>query len=196
MADATSMMKDQSRSFGWISIGLHWTAAILVLVMFVIGKQFSGLPRGDELTNLRNLHISIGYLAILVVATRIAWRLRNGFPKHQPSVARWETIAARVTQIGILAGTAIMIVSGPLIMWTVDRPIEFFGMFGIPSLTGRNIPLHNALELVHASTANIIIGLVALHIAGALKHLIADDDGMETAGAMFRPNPKANEPAE
>ena len=52
------------------------------------------------------------------------------------------------------------------------RPINIFDWVSIPSPMARNEGLHEILEVVHVNTAYVLIGLVLVHILGAVKHIV------------------------
>jgi cytochrome b561 len=58
------------------------------------------------------------------------------------------------------------------------RPIAVFGVTIIPQLfTEKQAALSGAARLTHDLGGKVLIALILLHIAGALKHHILDKDG-------------------
>jgi cytochrome b561 len=62
----------------------------------------------------------------------------------------------------------------PLTGWLMSSAANFsvnvFGLFTLPDLVAPDKALADAFEAVHHWLAWVLIGLVALHVAGALKH--------------------------
>jgi cytochrome b561 len=68
-----------------------------------------------------------------------------------------------------------MPLSGVLMSMLGGRPIDMFGLFAIPPLA----EIEGAGKLaraVHGYAAWALAGLITLHVAAALKHLIVDKD--------------------
>ena len=84
---------------------------------------------------------------------------------------------ARVLHIVLLTAIAVLLVSGPLAVWTGGRPINVFGWFALPSPTGEMPGLHRALENVHGLAAKVMFFSLAAHVLAALKHALLDRDG-------------------
>ncbi|MDP1930891.1 MAG: cytochrome b/b6 domain-containing protein [Gammaproteobacteria bacterium] len=174
----SSSLYDQSSSFGWISIALHWSTAVAVIALWLVGKSISWLP-AEDIDARRSLHIMIGLIAWLPLVLRIVWRWKVKHPRAFGQSARTHTVA-RVTHYLILAALAVMILSGPV--------MAFF----LPEANS----LTNIALTLHANAANVLLMLIVLHVGGALKHLMFHDD--ETVARIFVPrrNGSANVDAE
>ena len=170
-------LHDTPTGYGSISRLNHWLGAALVLALLAIGLYFEDMPRGDAKIYWVKLHIAIGALAVPLLAFRVIWRVKNlhAGPAEfaQPVALQWLT---RIVHGLLLLGIAVLIVSGPLMVWTGGRAIDVFGWFAIPSPTGEIHALHEALEVVHAFTAKVILFAVIGHVLGALKHLVFERD--------------------
>ncbi|NNG04207.1 MAG: cytochrome b [Inquilinus sp.] len=175
---------DGRNGYGWLSIVLHWSGAALVVALFLIGEQLEELPRGPERTETLALHVSLGASAFLFLAGRVLWRLVQGEPTP-PAQPRVFMLMSRLVQWALLAAIATLILSGPFIQWTAGRDVEVFGLFAIPGMLPRLETAHDVLEEVHEFASHALIPLVALHVLGALKHLVIDRDG--TFWRILRP---------
>ena len=158
---------DSPNSFGWISITLHWATAVAVVVLWFIGKSILWVPAG-EMEARRSLHVVIGLSVWLLLAGRIAWRLRVTHPRAVGQSHRAHSIA-RAAHFLMLAALAVMLLSGPVMAWA------------LPERTA----LASAALAIHSTAANVLILMVVLHIAGALKHLMFHDD--ETIARILVP---------
>lgn len=175
---------DSPESYGLISRFNHWLGAALVLLLLGLGLYFEDMPRGPEKIYWLKLHVAIGALAVPLLAFRVLWRLRHlrsgPMEFEQPAALQWLT---RIVHGLLLLGMAVLIVSGPLAVWTGGRAIDVFGWFAIPSPMGENQALHEALEVVHGFTAKVILFAVIAHVLGAVKHLLFERERL--AGRMF-----------
>jgi cytochrome b561 len=65
----------------------------------------------------------------------------------------------------------VLPLSGWLMTSAAGRPISFFGLFSLGNLPiAKNDQLHEGLEEVHELLGWAMLGLLAIHVAGALKH--------------------------
>ncbi len=158
---------DQPNSFGWISIALHWTTAVAVVALWLVGKSIMWLP-AEEMDQRRSLHILIGLIAWLPLMVRIVWRLKVGHPRAAGQSRRTHFFA-RLAHYLMLATVAVMILTGPLMAWLLPE---------------RNAIADAALSL-HTAAANLLLLLILLHVGAALKHLMFHDD--ETLARIFVP---------
>ena len=168
---------DGKQSYGWLSILLHWIGAVFVIALFLLGDRFEDMPRGPEKLAAVQLHASVGITAFLFLAARIFWRLRSGSPDLPPQRFALNRVA-KLVQWLLLAAIAVLIVTGPLTIWTAGRGIEVFNLFTLPSPLPKLHDLHEALEEVHGFVAHAVLVLFLLHFFGALKHLLVDRDGV------------------
>lgn len=169
--------QDSPNSYGSVSRLNHWIGALLVLALLGIGLYFDSLPRGDERSFWRSLHVSIGALAALFLLWRVWWRARSTSPLALPQAPAAQTLSKVVHGL-LLAGIVVMAVSGPLIVWSAGRGIPVFALFTIPSPMAGSEALHEALEEVHGFTADALLILVGLHLLGVLKHQFIDRDNI------------------
>ena len=172
---------DARSSYSKMAIALHWAVAILVLGNIAGGLYMSSLF-DSELPELMEqgaaiaaIHKPVGILVLLLTLLRLALRLREPtfpLPSHMRG---WEVALARSTHWLFYA----LLVAVPLFGWafavTDARPLSVFGLFDVPPLpfgeAARGV-LHEAHEI----GGKAMLGLVLLHVAGALKHQFLDRD--------------------
>jgi len=166
----TSSLQDQPDSFGWISIALHWSTAIVIVALWILGRsiEFQG---ADSIDARRSLHVTVGLIAWLLLAARIGWRIRYPHPR---SLGQSDSIhkIARFAHYLMLGLLTVMLLSGPLLALALS---------GLATRSGMASFIHS----VHGVTANLLALLVLIHVGGALKHLMFNDD--ETIARIFIP---------
>jgi cytochrome b561 len=91
----------------------------------------------------------------------------------------------------LLAGLALMLLSGPIMVWSKGYPINIFGLISLPSPLGKMETLHEAMEALHKLGAKLLFFAFILHMLGVLKHLIIDRDN--TLKRMLVPSKKVTE---
>lgn len=172
---------DSKDTYGTVSRINHWLGAAFIIALLAIGLYFHEMPRGDERLYWLRLHVSIAAVSFLFLAFRVMWRLRTPSPQPIPQSKAMMQVT-RIAHGLLLASIAILIVTGPLVVWTAGRPIMVFDWFSIPTPFGELPAAHEALETVHAVASRALLILIVLHVVGALKHLFVDRIG---AGRMM-----------
>ena len=70
----------------------------------------------------------------------------------------------------------------PLVGWLMSSAkgfsVNYFGLFELPDLVEKNKELGIFLKEAHEILANILVGLVLIHVFAALKHQLIDKDGL------------------
>ena len=183
-------MKDTENGYGRISILLHWLAAITMIALFVLGQAAEDASDSDRKA-LLGLHISIAISMYLILVGRIGWRLFNGRPRVLIQQSKPLMLLAHWIPIILLAGLALMLLSGPIMVWSKGYPINIFGLISLPSPLGKMETLHEAMEALHKLGAKLLFFAFILHMLGVLKHLIIDRDN--TLKRMLVPSKKVTE---
>ena len=167
--------ENTASGYGWLSIGLHWLTAAGVLLMFSIGLRADALGEaGDRAGRAEAMgwHIGVGSVLVLFLAWRIVSHYTQRQPDPLPQPALLNLVAA-LTHHGLLLALLILIVSGPLAVWSGGGPINVAGVLPLPSpFAERNDAVHEAAEQAHAIGRYMLYGLVPVHILGAMKHLL------------------------
>lgn len=167
-----SLLYDRPDSFGWMSIGFHWASAIIIILLWFIGKSIEFQPE-DAVEARRILHVTIGLMAWLPLMVRILWRVISKHPQARGQTRLAHTLARYAHNLMLLM-LAVMLISGPVTAAT---------------LSGNSEMARTAL-LIHASTAGLLMVMILLHIAAALKHLMFSDD--DTIARIFVPRKSAD----
>lgn len=155
---------------------LHWIVAVLVLMMLSFGFFLDDVPEQFQPTAYM-FHKSIGLTIFFLMCIRLFWIKYTGKPELPYSVPQWERIFSQFIQVSLYICLFAMPMAGWIRSVSADRVPTFFGLFSMP-LYG--IPVDKALSEwmagAHELIAYILITLIALHIAGALKHQFIDKD--------------------
>ena len=170
------MIMDTVSSYGFVSRMNHWIIAIAIIGMLCFGLflAYGGLE-GPERRELIGIHKAIGVLVLIFGLWRVCWRLFNRFPAVAGNAPPWQDAAARAIHWALLLGILIMPVSGITMSLFSGRPIDVFGFFTIPAQQKVEW-LSSLAGATHQYVAFLLIAVVTLHIAAALKHHLIDKD--------------------
>ncbi|HEY9233517.1 MULTISPECIES: cytochrome b [Phenylobacterium] len=163
------------QAYGWIAIALHWVSAVGVITLYLLGEQMEEATTRPDQIAAQATHVSVGLLFITFLATRLFWSFSQ---PHPESLERnlWLRRLGTAVHVVFLLMVLALIVSGPLTVLSTGRPLAVFDWFAIPNPFGRVGWLHEAGEVVHKAAAKLFWPLIALHVGGALKHLVVDRD--------------------
>ena len=150
-------------------IRLHWLVFLLVAFQFVMGDNMTRLFRaahGGRPTDIASIwapiHIAVGVAILAAMLWRVSLRRSEGAPPPVPQSPALELLAQAV-HIGLY----VDLIGGAI--------VGLMAYFWLPQLAG----LH------HLMVRQILLILVALHVVGALYHLVVRRDGVMMR--MLRP---------
>lgn len=162
-----------------VAATLHWLLAGLLIFQIVLGVWMVGLPLGLQKYQLFQLHKSLGFLILALSLARLGWRLAVPPPPFDASLKPWERSLAH----GVHWALYVFMVGTPLLGWATisaapgPAPTRFFGLFPVPPLPvveGAGKAWQDTLGDAHGLLAFAGVALIALHLAGALKHQFID----------------------
>lgn len=172
-----------------VAILLHWLIALLLVGQLFGGFYMHGLPRAQaELKfELYQWHKSFGITILLLTLIRILWRLTHKPPPLPERMPGWERFLARAAHLGFYA----LLLALPLVGWGVVSSSPFaesvqtylFGVVHWPHLpffenVADRRALSDEIAEIHEYLALAMIGLIGLHLAAVVKHVVMDRDSV------------------
>lgn len=175
------MRKNSPTGYGSVARGFHWLTAALILANIALGLVAARIPL--EQTALKfgtfSVHKTLGIAAFAVALARIGWALTQTRPAPLHPERRVETALAETVH-WLLYGTMVL---APLTGWIQHAASEGYARIlwpfgqGLP-LIPRSPELAGAMGALHHFFVWLLMGAIALHVAGALKHALIDRDGV------------------
>ncbi|WP_233836369.1 cytochrome b [Paraburkholderia sp. ZP32-5] len=166
-----------TQRYAGLMIALHWLIALGIIGMLALGLYMVGLPKGLPVkSTLINLHKSLGMTVFLLVLLRIGARLVLHRPPLPPMPA-WQRAAARTTQGLLYVGMVAMPLAGYLGSSFNKYGTRFWGIL-LPKWGWDDPHLRELCFGIHAVIGYVLIALIVLHVAGALKHQLIDRDNL------------------
>lgn len=160
------------------AIWFHWAIAALIIANLAIGLFHESLSQSAR-GNAMDFHKAAGIVVLLLSVARLGWRLSFPPPRFPGHLKRWEAWLARWTHRTFY----LLMIGVPLAGWLFvsaspkSRPFSFFGLFDLPRLpVPRSESVFGLWHEAHELLAFAMLGLVVLHVAGALKHQLLDRD--------------------
>ncbi len=170
-------LRNTSTRYGWVSIVIHWSVALVVFGLFALGLWMVGLDyyslwRKDA----PDLHKSIGITLFAVMLVRIVWRLLSPPPPALASYSRMTRIGAAFGHAFLYVGLFAVMIAGYLISTADGVGIPVFGLFEIPAVVSGLPDQADVAGLVHLYLAWVLVVFAGLHGVAAFKHHFIDRD--------------------
>ena len=157
------------------SVILHWTLALLLTLLAALGWYMVAIE--DELGSglYFDLHKSFGAMVALLVVARVIWRLAHRPAPLPGGVPRWQGTMSRITQVLLYVLMALMPITGYLGASYSKAGVSLFGL-ATPRWALTDHDLAERFFGIHAMLIWVLVVLVGIHVAGALKHFLIDKD--------------------
>ncbi len=167
-----------TQRYTWPAIVLHWAIALLIFGLFPLGLYMSSLALSILKIKLFAWHKWFGLTVLLLAVLRLGWRAGHRPPPLPDSIPRWQQAAAGALHWLLY----LLIFAIPLSGWALSSAagvqVVWFGVLPLPELLPKDAATAHALREVHESLNFLMAGVVALHVAAALKHHFIDRDGV------------------
>jgi cytochrome b561 len=190
-------MSDSTQKYSKPAIILHWLTGLIILIMFSIGWYMADLPKeapktltldlfdlgiytkqfAEAITPRTfyfNLHKSLGITVLALILVRVYIRLSKGHPAFPSTMKAWEAKLADLVHKGLYVLMVAMPLTGFVMAIYSKYGISWFGLHLIPGVD--NAGIRDIFKEAHETIAVILIILIALHVAAAIKHKVVDKD--------------------
>lgn len=170
MATAAAIGSLDRARYSRVAIALHWTIALLILVNLALGLLHEDFHKPVR-ASMMFYHKAIGLAVLALMLVRLGWRLTHRPPPYDAAMTPWELVLARATHWLFYILLLVLPASGWLLVSTGGRATSLFGLFDVPALpVSHGDSAHDLYETLHVVFGWTMLVLVALHVAGALKH--------------------------
>lgn len=172
------MMRNSTETYGWLSKGLHWVMACLIIGLLALGIIMTDMPAAPQKYELYGLHKAFGIIVLSLVIIRIIWRITNPTPTLPTTMPRWQRIASHAVHGALYAAMIGMPLSGWLMSSSFGYPTSVFGLIELPHLVDKNPARGELLGEIHETGMIAFFVLLALHVGAALMHHFINKDGI------------------
>lgn len=168
------VLRNSPTEFGLVTRALHWGTMLLVIAMLALGNRIASMPPALDTLWLYGLHKTLGILILGLVLARIVWHVASPppLPIGPRGVAFW---AARAAHWGFY----LLLIALPLTGWAgssatgIDTVIA--NRWTLPPLVEASEAAEAFWFRVHGILTKVLIGLITLHMLGALKREMEGD---------------------
>jgi cytochrome b561 len=168
-------LRSNDRQWGSVARFFHWVIALAILGNGIFGLLLG--PPSIKKLNIFALHKSIGLTVLTLALLRLAWRMFDRRPSEEPA-PRWQQLSARTVHTLLY----MLIFAIPLSGWFFNSakgfPLQWFKLFNLPALTGKNEDLASIAIAVHEYLFWFLLLMLVAHVGAALKHHMFDNDNV------------------
>jgi cytochrome b561 len=174
----TSGVATTGPGYGTVARLFHWITVLLLLGMFPAGAIMvqEGLSRPVQ-DALFIFHKNVGSVLLVLVLLRLAWRAISPPPPQPAAMPGWQQRLSGLVHVGLYAMLLFMVVTGYVRVGTGGFPLELADALGVPRLP-RSDAVADLASAAHFWGRFVLLGLILLHVAGALQHALIRRDGV------------------
>ncbi len=173
------MWRNDPQHFGLVSRLIHWAMAVLIIGMLILGTKLGNMQPGLANLYLYGLHKTGGFVTLALIIIRLIWHHYSPPPAPLGPPGHWTNRAAKLAHKLIYG----LILAIPLSGWVASSATGIDVMFADTIVIPPIAPVSAAWEhwgfLAHGVLTKLLIGVLALHVLGALKRGIDQDGTLE-----------------
>ncbi len=168
-------MSDQA-VYNPVARALHWGILLLIALEFVLAWLMPDVRRDTQPVGLIAWHVGVGTSILVLMLLRLVWRGAAGAPALLPGPT-WQEHLAKLVHGLLYAGFLVL----PLLGWANASSrgwtVHLAGWLRLPGLAPKGAGWGHELGDVHQVVAYTLLGVIGLHVAGALYHAVVLRDG-------------------
>ena len=159
---------------------LHWIRALLIFGLIAAGWLMTSLNDATPIkyATLYPLHKSVGLLVFALVLTQLVLRVCSPLPETPVGLKVWERRFSKAVHVLMYVLLIIVPLMGYAMSssYTMSDGVTFFGLH-VPELLPKDDGRFKVFQAVHKIAAYLLLALIGLHVAGAVKHRMFDKRG-------------------
>ena len=170
-----------------MAASLHWITAGLLLAQFPVGYYFHSLDHGQAREAWFAWHKTIGLVILLLTLVRLSWRILHNPPSLPSELQRWRRRLIVAGQFSFYFLLIALPLSGILAVSAWFRSEGFFYLLGdlpFPVIPAVSRDLGNFGEEQHKFFVSLLLWLIVLHLAGAVRHHLSRRPDSPMRGRM------------
>lgn len=190
---------NDTRGYGWVARFFHWGTALLIFAAIALGLYADSLSATppeqiQRVFQAFSIHKTLGITVLVFAVMRLIWTLTQPKPRPLHPKAKLQTWLGEMVHLGLTIGMIVIPLSGWLlhsaapggfarILWPFGQRLP-----GVP----QDLTLSERFGTFHDLGWWVLGALIALHVAGVLKHVLIDKDA--TLARMAGPSADLPEP--
>ena len=167
----------ETQEYGGIAKALHWLVFALLIAQYAIGWLMPHIGRDTLNEGWVAWHLGVGAAILFVLAVRFVWRQIR--PVSMPATLQaWERQVAHATHLSLYGLLVVILVLGWAGASFRGFDVTLFGAVPLPALAAKGTSWAHTAGDIHITLVYVLLGVVALHVLGALYHYYIKRDGV------------------
>jgi len=167
----------------------HWTMSLIIIGLIILGFTMTQIFPDESFTgDMYKWHKSFGIVILILIGLRILARLglSKSIPPALSGLSPYEKIGSAIAHKLIYALMVIAPVSGYLETSAYPKSSGIF-LFGLPlpDALPKSQALADIFAGIHFYSVYLLAALVAIHLAGVIKHRFFDSKDKDVLGRML-----------
>ncbi|MCP5411075.1 MAG: cytochrome b [Alphaproteobacteria bacterium] len=167
------MTLQTSSTYGPTAKFFHWLVVALLVAQYTIGSIMPHIGRNTQDAGWVHWHLLVGALILLAIVLRFAWRIKSPVPEPAADT-NWERMLATFTHWMLYLLVFVITVLGWAAANSRGWEVKLFGLVPLPALCPKGSAWGHEAGDIHNVLIYVLLGFIALHLAGALKHHFID----------------------
>jgi cytochrome b561 len=156
--------------YGTTAKVLHWLVVALLLVQYPIGWLMPDIHRGMKPGVGMTLHISFGFVILILIVLRLAWRLAHRVAPES-SLPAWQRLSSEGVHWLLYALVLATTVTGWLFASFRGWGVSIFFLVPMPMLASENAATGKMIDGLHQAMEWSLLVVIGIHVAAALAHI-------------------------
>jgi cytochrome b561 len=165
--------------FGTVAKFFHWTIAIFIIFLIPLGFCMVEAKTGATKGLLYGIHKSCGLTVLFLLILRYLWRMTNTRPKYPVGTPVWRAKIANWSHASMYLLLLLQTLTGWIMSTASGYPPNFWWIVQIPTpWVSKSATTAKICSFIHTYCAWVLVGVICLHILGALSHWWFRRDGV------------------
>jgi len=170
----------QRQGFSRTAVILHWLLAVSIFFLFISSWWMMGLPLPSPELQFRafpfQLHKNIGITLVIIILMLIYVRLRHRpAPPDSSDMAPWMHWLAVATHVAVYGLVLTVCITGYMSSAHTRWDTVFWWTIEFPRIAAPSEELNEFWGELHMWTAWALLGIIAVHVSGAIYHAFRND---------------------
>ncbi len=186
------MIMNTRKTYGLITKLLHASIGTLIIYLMYLGWTMSAMEKSSQKWAMYAEHKSFGMVVLGLAIIFYIFKICS-LPMDNPDDSnKIQLFLAKLVKVGLLITMLLFPLTGYIMSSSGGHPITMFGQLEVPLLIEEGSVLFgfnvgNIAHTIHGYLLWSTIGLLVLHVGGALyHHFIYKDDTLKRMTIKFK----------
>lgn len=175
---ADDFYHDMNEKYTLLMRIIHWLIGLMIIGLLIAGWTMTSLQKDDQLFHLKYslfypMHKGMGMIVLFFLCYRVIVRLNSSIPPLPENLKTVEKFTTKIVHFLLYLLPITIAAAGYIMSSASQKAIDMY-FFEVPLLIDFNPQVAKISHCIHIYGVRVLAVLIALHIAGFLKHLIFD----------------------